>query len=103
MKLETKVTQYPEILSESGTYTIQHVKGPVETRFGHALIVTVTDSKKSETSLFVPYLAETSKKTNLARLIAALSSDTDKWIGKRIRVKIDPKGRRRIEPIARGG
>lgn len=89
MRLDTKVTQYPGIVSDSGTYVIRSVKGPQETRFGPALILTVTDPKNREGSLFVPYSNETSKNTNLARLIAAFGTDTEKWIDKKIRVTID--------------
>jgi len=101
MKLETKVTQYPGIVSDSGVYGIRGVKGPQETRFGAALIMNVADSKNRDGSLFVPYAKETSKNTNLARLIAAFGADTEKWVGKKIRVTIDADGKRRINPIAR--
>jgi len=102
MKLESKVIRYPVQISEEGTYTIQNVKGPQETKFGQAIILTVTDDSNSERSLFVQYMAETTKNTNLARLIAAFGTETEKWNGKKIRVTFDLDGKRRVEPLARG-
>ena len=102
MRLEVKVTRYPSQVTEPGSYTIQNVKGPQETKFGQAIILTVTDSRNSERSLFVQYMAETTKNTNLARLIAAFGAETEKWIGKKIRVTFDLDGKRKIEPLGKG-
>jgi len=102
MKLEVKVTRYPPQVTDQGTYTIQNVKGPQETKFGQAIIMTVTDSSSSERSLFVQHMAETTKNTNLARLIAAFGAETEKWNGKKIRVTFDLDGKRKIEPLGRG-
>jgi len=43
MKLETKIAHYPPQVTEDGTYTIQSMKGPQETKFGKAIIMTVSD------------------------------------------------------------
>jgi hypothetical protein len=102
MELKVIVTRYPAQVSEPGTYTIRNVKGPQETKFGQAVILTVTDSSNSERSLFVQYSPEITKNTNLARLIAAFGSVTEKWVSKRIRVTFDIDGKRRIDPATRG-
>jgi len=102
MKLEVKVTRYPAQVSDPGTYTIQNVKGPQETKFGQAVILTVTDSSNSDRSLFVQYSPEITKNTNLARLIASFGAETEKWIGKKIHVTFDLDGKRRIDPATRG-
>jgi hypothetical protein len=101
LKLATKVTPHPEQVSQSGTYKIRNVKPPQETRHGPAIILNLTDAKKTERSLFVSCPPETSKNTNLARLIVAFGADTEEWVGKRIRVTVDQDGKRRIDPLAR--
>jgi len=102
LRLEVKVTRYPPQVTEQGTYTIQNVKGPQETKFGQAIIMTVTDSSNSERSLFVQYSTETTRNTNLARLIASFGAETENWNGKRIHVTFDLDGKRRIDPATRG-
>ena len=101
MNLDSTIADYPSIVSAPGNHTIKNVKGPQETRFGLTIILTTADSKNKEGSIFVPFAKEISKNTNLARLITAFGQETDKWIGKKIRVTFDSDGKRRIEPVAK--
>lgn len=55
MKLQVKVSEYPEQITQSGRYTIQSVKGPQETRFGLVIILIVSNANGEERSVFVPY------------------------------------------------
>jgi len=97
-KLEVKITEYPEQVTEAGRYTIKDVKGPQETRFGLALILIVTSAKGEERSLFCPYSPEISTRTNLARLLNAFGDSTDSWVRQKIEIKIGMDGKRTIEP-----
>ena len=100
-KLQVKMTEYPEQVTQSGRYTVQEVKGPQETRFGLALINIVASAKGEERSLFVPYSTEVSSRTNLARLMQAFGNDTDRWIRRKVDVTIDKDGKRTIEPVVK--
>jgi hypothetical protein len=97
-KLVVKIAEYPEQVTHSGRYIIQAVKGPQETRFGPALINIVANGKGEERSLFIPYSAEASSRTNLARLLQAYGDDTDRWVGRKVDVTIGSDGKRTIEP-----
>ena len=99
-KLQVKVTEYPDQVTEAGRYTIQAVKGPQETRYGLALILIVTTNKGEERSAFIPYSTEASNRTSLARLLSAYSDETERWIKRKIDVTIDSDNKRRIEPVA---
>jgi hypothetical protein len=98
-KLQVKITEYPEQVSEVGRYTIRNVKPPQETRYDLALILIVSSAKNEERSLFVPYSPEMSSRTNLGRLLHAFGDDTDRWVGHKVDVSIDKEGRRTIEPV----
>jgi hypothetical protein len=98
-KLQVKVSEYPEQVTQSGRYTIQSVKGPTETRFGLALILIVTNTKGEERSVFVPYAVEISSRTSLARVMAAFGDDTERWSKRRVDITIGSDGRRRIDPV----
>ncbi len=100
-KLPVKITDYPEQVTQSGRYTVQAIKGPQETRFGLALINVVTNAKGEERSLFVPYSAEVSPRTNLARLMQIFGDETDRWVGRKVDVTIGKDGKRTIEPVAK--
>ena len=100
-KLQVKISEYPEQVTEAGRYTIQAVKGPQETRFGPALITIVADSKGEERSLFIPYSTEISTRTNLARLLRTFGDDTSTWTGRKIDVTINNDGKRTVEPVAK--
>ena len=100
-KLQVKISEYPEQVTEPGRHTIRAVKGPQETRFGLALILIVLTVKGEERSLFVPYSAEVSTRTNLARLVQAFSADIDSWTGRKVEVTLDSDGRRTIEPVTK--
>jgi len=100
-RLEVKITEYPEQVTQPGTYTIKNVKPPQETRYGLTLILIATNTKGEERSLFVPYASETSKRTNLARLIEGFGNDTDQWINKRIHVTLGTDNKRTIEPATK--
>jgi len=75
------------------------VKPPQETRFGTALIIVVGNAKGQTKSLFVPYSTETSRSTNLARLIAAFGDETDQWLKKKIDVTVSDSGKRTVSPV----
>ncbi len=94
-----KLTEYPEQVTGAGRYTIQAVKGPQETRYGLTLILIVTTAKGEERSAFIPYSAEASNRTSLARLMAAYGDETERWIKRKIDVTIDSDGKRRIDPV----
>ncbi len=98
-KLQVKITEYPEQVAEAGRYVIQAVKGPQETRYGLALILIVITAKGEERSVFIPYSAEASNRTNLARLLATYGDETERWIKRKIDVTIDSEGKRRIIPV----
>jgi hypothetical protein len=100
-KLQVKISEYPEQVTEPGRHTIKAVKGPQETRFGLALILIVLTAKREERSLFVPYSTEVSTRTNLARLVQAFSTDTDSWVQRQVDVTIDDEGRRTIESVTK--
>jgi hypothetical protein len=100
-KLQVKITEYPEQVTEPGRYTIRSVKPPQETRYDLALILIVTSANNEERSLFVPYSPEMSSRTNLGRLLQAFGDDTDHWVSHKIEVTIDKDGRRTIEPVAK--
>ncbi len=97
-KLQVKISEYPEQVTQSGRYTIQAVKGPQETRYGLALILIVTNPKGEERSLFIPYSTDASTRTSLARLIAAYTDETDRWLKRQVQVTIGSDGKRRIDP-----
>lgn len=96
-----KIAEYPEQVAQSGRYTVRAVKGPQETRFGPALINIVADAKGEERSLFIPYSAEISSRTNLARLLQAFGDDTDRWVGRKVDVTVGSDGKRAIEPVVK--
>lgn len=98
-KLQVKVSEYPEQVTQSGRYTIQSVKGPQETRFGLALILIVTNTKGEERSVFVPYSTEISSRTSLARLMAVYGDDTERWSKRKVDITIGNDGKRRIDPV----
>jgi hypothetical protein len=100
-KLNVKITEYPEQVTEAGRYTIRSVKPPQETRYDLALILIVTSTKNEERSLFVPYSPEMSSRTNLGRLLQAFGDDTDHWTSHKVDVSIDKDGRRTIEPVVK--
>ena len=100
-KLPIHVTHFPEQVDEEGVYTIKQFKQPKELQYGTSIILTVTDAKSQERSIFVPYSSETSDNTNLGRLVKALGDDPDHWIGKKIEVTFDRNGKRRITPVAK--
>ena len=100
-KLQVKITEYPEQVTQPGRYSIQSVKPPQETRYELALILIVTSAKNEERSLFVPYSLEISNRTNLGRLLQAFGDDTDRWIGRKVDVTIDKDGKRTIEPVVK--
>jgi hypothetical protein len=100
-KLPIHVTHFPEQVDEEGVYTIKQYKQPKELQYGTSIILTVTDAKTQERSIFVPYSAETSDNTNLGRIVKVLGDDPDHWVGKKIEVTFDRNGKRRITPIAK--
>jgi hypothetical protein len=87
-------------VTQPGTYVIKSVKPLQETRYGPTLILIVASAKGEECSLFVPFSSETSKRTNLARLIEAFGDDTDRWTDKQVDVTFDESGKRTIRPVA---
>jgi hypothetical protein len=99
-RINAKFTKYPPVVTQRGRYTIQHVREH-ETRYGRTLIPTITDAKGERFSLFVPYPAEISDKSLLARLTRAFGDDTDQWVGRKIQLTLDRNGRRRIDPVTR--
>jgi len=99
-RIDSKFTKYPPTVTQPGRYTFQQIKER-ETRFGRTLISTVTNSKDERFSFFIPYPAEVSDKSLLARLTKAFGDDTEQWLGRKIDVTFDRYGRRRIEPTAR--
>ena len=100
-RLDVKITEYPEQVTQPGTYTIKNVKPPQETRYGLTLILIVTSVKGEERSVFVPLSSEISKRTNLARLIEGFGNDTDQWVNKRIHVTLGTDNKRTIEPVTK--
>lgn len=98
-KLQVKVSEYPEQVSQSGRHTIQSVKGPQVTRYGLALILIVSNAKSEERSVFVPYGTEVSSRTSLARLMTAYGDDTERWAKRKIDVTIGNDGKRRIDAV----
>jgi hypothetical protein len=99
-KIDAKFTKYPPVATQPGRHNIQQVKEQ-ETRYGRTLILTVTNAKDERFSLFVPYPAEISDKSLLARLTKAFGNDTQNWLGRKIDLSLDRNGRRRIDPITR--
>ena len=99
--LDVKITEYPQQVTQAGTYTIKNVKPLQETRYGDTLILIVTSVKGEEHSAFVPFSSEISKRTNLARLIEAFGNDTDQWVNKRIHVALGTDNKRTIEPATK--
>ena len=100
VKLESKIVQYPEQLTEPGRYVIKSVKPPQDTRFGPTVILILTSGKGEERSAFVPYSSETTEVTNLGRLLKAFGNDTDRWRDKQVDVTFDESGKRTIRPVA---
>ena len=100
-RLDVKITEYPEQVTQPGIYTIKNVKPAQETRYGLTLILIVTSVKGEEHSAFVPFSSEISKRTNLARLIEGFGNDTDQWINKRIHVTLGTDNKRTIEPATK--
>lgn len=98
-KLQVKITEYPPQVTQAGRYTIQAVKGPQDTRYGPSLVAIVTNAKGEERSLFIPYSAEVSNQSNLARLVAGFGEETERWIKRKIDVSIGNDGKRRIDPV----
>ena len=97
-KLNVNITKYPPQVTQAGRYTIQAVKGPMDTRFGPSLIAIITNAKSEERSLFIPHSQEVSDQSNEARLIAAFGDETEHWIRRKLDVSIGKDGKRRIDP-----
>jgi len=100
-KLNVKVKDLPQQVTEPGEYTIKSVAANQQTRIGTAHILTVTNGKE-ERSLFVQHSDHPTSRTNLGKLIIGLSDDTDRWVGKAVRVTFDADRKRKIEPIVKG-
>jgi hypothetical protein len=100
-KLPVHVTHFPEQVDEAGVYTIKQYKQPKELQYGSSLILSVTDGKAQERSIFVPYSAETSDNNNLGRLVNGFGGDPERWIGKKIEVTFDKEGKRKIVPVVK--
>jgi hypothetical protein len=101
VKLESRIVQYPEQVSQPGLYLIKSVKPPQETRFGPTVILVLTSAKGEERSLFIPFSSETTEQTNLGRLLKTFGNDTDRWTDKQVDVAFDESGKRTIRPIAK--
>ena len=99
MKLETKMTQYLEQVTQPGLYTIREVKPQRQTRYGRALPVVLSNAKGQEVIMLLPYPTEITDRTNLGRLVRAYGDETDQWIKKKVEVTIYENGRRRIEAV----
>ena len=100
-KLPVHVSHFPEQVDEAGVYTIKQYKQPQKLQYGTSIILTVSDAKAQERSIFVPYAAEISDNTNLGRLVQVLGDDPDHWIGKKIEVIFDKEGKRKIVPVVK--
>ena len=101
VKLEAKIVQYPEQVTQPGRYLIKTVKPPQETRYGLTMILILTNAKGEERSLFIPFSSETTEQTNLGRLMKAFNNETDHWIGKQVDVAFDETGKRTIRPVVK--
>jgi len=99
-KIDSKFMKYPPAVTEEGRYAFQEIKER-ETRYGRTLIGTVTNTKNERFSLFIPFPAEISDKSLLARLTRAFGDDTEQWVGRKIDLTLDRYDRRRIEPVVR--
>jgi hypothetical protein len=100
VKIDSTFTKYPPTATQQGRYTIQQIKEH-ETRHGRALILNVTNAKGERFSLFIPYPAEISDKSLLARLTKAFGDDTEAWLSKKIDLTYDRNRRRRVDPVTR--
>lgn len=99
-KLNVRVEDLPQQVTDPGEYTIKSVAVKQQTRIGTSHILTVTNGKE-ERSLFVQHSDHPTSRTNLGRLIIGLSDDTDRWVGKKIRVTFDADHKRKVEPIVK--
>jgi len=99
-RIDSKFTKYPPTMTHPGRYTFQQIKER-ETRFGRTLIATMTNGKDEKSSLFIPYPAEISDKSLLARLAKAYGEDTDQWLSRKIELTFDRQGRRRFDIVTR--
>lgn len=92
-----KVVPYP-LVNETGQYTIKRVTEPQPTMFGQMIGVRVLNKNGEEKAILVPIYAKVTDQSNLGKLVTAFSDETDKWVGKRINVKI-VNNRSFIEPV----
>lgn len=99
-KIDSKFTKYPPAITQPGPYTFAQIKEQ-QTRYGRTLVSTVTNSKSERYSLFIPYPAEISDKSLLARLTKSFGNETEQWLGNKIDVTLDKDGRRRINPLVK--
>lgn len=102
-EMNVKIKVLPDQAKDPGIYKIQPGNYvATQTRQGQAIILTVTkegDVSGKLLSLFVPYYPEPTQRTNFARLLAAWSSNTDKWVGKRVKIERDSEsGKARLSP-----
>jgi hypothetical protein len=95
-KLNVKVVPNP-LVTESGQYTIKGVK-TAPTKFGSMMAIRVLNKDQEEKSILVPVFPKVTSMTNLGKLVNTFGDETDKWVGKRINIKIE-NNRSVIDPI----
>jgi hypothetical protein len=96
MRLQIK--RFLEPVKESGSYTIRAVTPKPELKYSPLLLELTKDDDGVAHGLFIPTWnqIEANLNTNLGRLVLAFSDETDKWVGKKVDIKIDDRGRRLV-------
>jgi 16S rRNA U1498 N3-methylase RsmE len=100
-KLEVKVRKTIAQVDQSGRYTITAVSDPRSTKFGTAIVLTLTNAADQQRALFVPYSSEPSDSSNLGRLVLAFGPETSLWPKKKIDVTIGADKRRTVKPLGK--
>lgn len=100
-KLEVNVRKSIEQVNENGRYSIKSVSDPRNTKFGSALVLTLTNANGDERVLFVPHSPDPSDQSNLGRLVKAFGADTALWLKKKVDIEIGADKRRTVRPITK--
>ena len=102
-KLNVKIKEFIEAVSESGRYTIRGATEKQDSQYPAVLLELVKNNNGVKYRQFIPKNIandnEVKLNTNLGRLVQAWTDETERWLGKQIDIKIDERDRRHVYPV----
>ena len=99
--VKLKVKKFLKPVKASARYTICDVTQKPELIYAPLLLALTKDDDGVDHGLFVPTWNQIkpSPTTNAGRLVLAFGDNTDSWIGKKIDIRIDQRGRKLVYPV----